>query len=216
MTAELRDRLAACAREHMSEKRFMHTAGVAAEARRLGGIYLPDELDALETAGWLHDITKDLDHESQLKKCASFGIILDKYRARAPGVLHAVTGAETARELFPDLVTENVRSAIRYHTTGRENMTVFEAVIYLADYIEPGRRHESCRKLREFFYSDDGGDAAGHLIDAMIRSFDMTIGYLLESGSLIDADTISARNWFVYLRKEGRTGEFREKIYGQE
>ena len=213
MTAETRERLAAFAREHMGEKRFRHTEGVAAEALRLGSIYLPDELDALETAAWLHDISKDLDHNAQLQYCTRFDIILDKYQKRAPGVLHAITGADTAERALPDLVDRNVKSAIRYHTTGRENMTVFESVIYLADYIEPGRRHESCRELRRYFYRDAGKkDKREHLADTMIMSFDMTVRYLTETGALIDADTVSARNWFIMIRDEKRFDEFEEKL----
>ena len=213
MTGKLRKELARCAEERMSEKRFLHTESVAREAVELGRIYLPEDLDGLETAAWLHDITKDLDHGRQLQLCGEFGIMLDKYRVESPGVLHAITGAETAAALFPDLVTGNVKSAIRYHTTGREDMTVFESLIYLADYIEPTRRHESCRKLREYFYSDvSGKDMKEHLADTMIKSFDMTVGYLLESGSLIDPDTISARNWFVRMKNGGLFREFQERL----
>ena len=97
-----------------------------------------------------------------------------------------------------------ILSGIRWHTTGRDGMTVFEAIIYLADYIEETRTFPDCVELRDFFY--DGKERSGdgmlrHFTETMIRSFDLTVGNLIAEGKQIDPDTIGARNY--YIRKLG-------------
>ena len=81
-------------------------------------------------------------------------------------------------------------------------MTLFEAIIYLADYIEPGRTFGDCIRLRKFFY--DGianassiGEKFEVLRQTMVLSFDMTISNLIEEGKAVDFDTIEARNYFL-------------------
>lgn len=86
-------------------------------------------------------------------------------------------------------------------------MTVFESVIYLADYIEPTRTFDDCLAVRQYFYDRIGGCTTAEeryevLRDTMIYSFDLTIGNLLEDRNIIDSDTICARNYFIALASE--------------
>ena len=79
-------------------------------------------------------------------------------------------------------------------------MTLFEALIYLADYIEPTRTFEDCIKLREYFYENiekDNGDKFEVLRKTLILSFDMTIKNLIEENKQIDNDSIEVRNYFI-------------------
>ena len=95
-----------------------------------------------------------------------------------------------------------MQNGVLYHTTGRENMTLFESIVYLADYIEETRTFEDCVKLREYFYNNIKSavtydDKIEILRQTMILSFDFTIKNLIVERKVIDKDTINARNYFV-------------------
>lgn len=183
------------------EKRYNHTLGVANEALNLGKIFLPQMMDKLYFTGLLHDITKDFNTEKQLEMCKKFGISVPS--SIAPKLLHSKTGAYFAREIFGDeLIDDEVFGGILYHTTGRANMSLFEIIIYLADYIEEGRTFEDCVYLRKFFYDKikDMKSMEGKLEvlrKAMVLSFDLTIKNLISENKQIDGDTISSRNYFL-------------------
>ena len=104
------------------------------------------------------------------------------------------------KENFEGYYDDDILSAVRWHTTGRKGMTVFESLVYLADYIEKTRTFDDCVVLRKYFYDElDKGEypPIEVLRKTMVMSFDMTISNLIEENGLIDLDTISARNSFV-------------------
>ncbi len=189
---------------YQRDSRFFHTEGVSEEARELAKIFLPEKEEKLYLAGLLHDITKDFEKENHFKMCEKYGIKVDK--KIAPKLLHSKTGAAFALELFgKEYVDNEVYSAIFYHTTGRENMTLFEMIIYLADYIEKGRTFEDCVVLRKYFYDNISlaktyDEKLEVLRKTMVYSFDMTIKNLILEGKQIDSDTINARNYFLNCR----------------
>ena len=189
-------------KEFQDEKRFIHTLGVANEAYILGNIFMPEKAEKLMVAGILHDITKCFDAKKHIELCCMFNLPYDKEK-EMPKLFHAKTGCEFARELFGnEIVDDEIYSSILYHTTGRENMTVFEAIIYLADYIEAGRTFSDCLTLREFFYKNIGNakksdDKLEVLRKTMLFSFNLTIKNLIEEGKKIDFDTIKARNYYL-------------------
>ncbi len=188
-------------KSYQNEKRYLHTIGVSEEAKELAKIYLPEKEDKLFLAGLLHDITKEFTKEEQLKMCDKYGIELQK--SIAPKLLHAKTGANLAREIYGSEIVDNeVYNAIYYHTTGKENMSLFEMIIYLADYIEKGRTFEDCIILREYFYENiknatDYNAKLEILRKTMVFSFDLTIKNLISEGKRIDSDTVNARNYFL-------------------
>lgn len=186
---------------YQKETRYLHTIGVSDEAKALGKIFMPEMEEKLYLTGLLHDITKDFDKKAHLEMCKEFNISVDPNIAAK--LLHSKTGAAFARKIFgEEYVDEEVYGAILYHTTGRENMTLFEMLIYLADYIEKGRTFEDCVELRKYFYlnienAKTYNDKLEVLRKSMILSFDMTIKCLIAEGKQIDNDTISARNYFL-------------------
>ena len=189
-------------KEFQDEKRYKHTIGVSVEAYELGKIFLPDKAEKLMVAGILHDITKCFTVEKQIELCTLFEIPFDKEK-EIPKLFHAKTGCAFSRELFGcDIVDDEIYSSILYHTTGRANMSLFESIIYLADYIEAGRTFYDCVKLREFFYdniksANSMEDKLEVLRKTMLLSFDLTIKNLIDENKKIDFDTISARNYFL-------------------
>lgn len=198
----INDNIKDIVKHFVSEKRFNHTLGVEREAYNLGMIFMPEKAEKLKLTGLLHDITKDFKTEKQLELCKEYGIYVDIDNL-VPKLLHSKTGCEFAYRTFgKDVVDEEIYQGILYHTTGRENMTLFEAIIYLADYIEDTRTFEDCIKLREYFYENiknarDFDEKLEVLRKTMVLSFDFTIKNLIDEGKRIDKDTINARNYFV-------------------
>ncbi len=125
--------------------RIPHVLGTEETAARLAEKYGAD-VTAARQAALLHDCTKRLAMDEQLALCERYGIEPDAMEREALKLLHAKTGAEIARDVFG--MSGEVVSAIRWHTTGRADMTVLEKVIYLADYIEPTRDFPGVDALR--------------------------------------------------------------------
>ncbi len=135
----------------LKPKRMPHVRGCEAEAVRLARRWGADEEEAAEAA-ILHDCTKRLSREEQLILCEKYGIIPDGLEAVSEKLMHARTGAALARERFG--VSDEVYEAIRWHTTGKADMSLMEKLIYMADYVEPNRDFPGVEKLRELAYSD--------------------------------------------------------------
>lgn len=183
------------------DKRFLHTLGVADEAISLGKIFLPKKLEKLYFTGLLHDITKDFSTEKHLELCSKYSIEISP--DIAPKLLHSRTGAAYARDKFgEDYIDSEVYNAIFRHTTGSVNMSIFDIIIYLADYIEQGRTFEDCVYLRKFFYdrikkANTKEERLEVLRKTLVLSFDLTIKNLIDEGKSIDSDTINSRNYFL-------------------
>lgn len=183
----------------LSPWRYAHTLAVEEEAYALAKIFLPQKTYPVRVAALLHDITKDFNKEKQLNLCREFDIIT-KDSALYPKIMHSFTGAEWIAREYSDIVNDEIVSAVRYHTTGRASMTIFECLLYLADYIEPTRAFEDCRALRSYFYSELSKNPANPievLRKTMILSFDLSITNLIREGESVFPDTIFARNYFI-------------------
>ena len=176
--------------EHLDEHRVAHVAGCESEAVRLAMRWGEDPELAAE-AGILHDITKSLSFDEQLQLCEKYGIINDNSELEAPKLLHAKTGAALARDLFG--VSDTVYAAIRWHTTGKPDMSLFERILYLADYIEPTRDFEGIDELRELAFTDLDG--------AMVLGLGMTIDEIRRSGHEPYIDTLDAYAWYKEKEK---------------
>jgi len=183
-----------------TEKRFRHALAVEDEVIRLGKVFLPHRVNALRAAALLHDVTKKFDLEKQLQCCSEFSIILGS--SFSPETIHAVTGAVVAGQEFPQYTDNEILGGIRWHTTGRWGMTVFEAIVFLADYIEPTRTHEACVSLRNTLYSrlkeaSTPLEKERAFNGAVLQALDNTITYLVSKKSVIEEDTVAARNYYL-------------------
>lgn len=189
--------------KYISGKRLTHSYAVEDEAAALGKLFAlsEDDLIKLRIAAILHDITKEKSTEDQITLCRKYGVTVTDDDIASPKVFHSVTGAYEARTLYPDIVDETIFNAIKYHTTGRAEMTLFEKLLYLADYIERTRTFSDCIKLREYFYSSP--PTTKHLNNTILLSYDMTVSNLLEEAQAIHVSTVLARNSII---KEIRKG----------
>ncbi len=184
---------------YMSGRRLSHTLAVEREIKRLCEVYAPDKEYTLRAAALLHDITKELSLQKQLQLCEEFGIIYMPEEILTPKIFHSRTAPAIINRDFAEFADEEILSSVRWHTTGRADMTLGEELLFLADYIEDTRTFPSCVELRKFFWSGAVGevDKTAHLTQTMIMALDMTIHELCEEKQPIHLDTVSARNSFI-------------------
>ena len=190
----------------MGEKRYAHTLEVEKMAIRLGAIYAPSDIPMLRAAALLHDVTKERTAEEHIAICESFGICVTEAERRAPKMFHARTAALVIPQKYPEFASDELISAIRYHTTGRADMSIYEKIIYLADYIDMSRKYEDCVELRNYFFDFDFENASEEekmeqLRKTLIKSYDVTIKSLLEDSKTIDPCTFEARNFLIMEQK---------------
>ncbi len=175
---------------YLEPGRIAHVVGCESEAVMLAKTWGEDP-DTAATAGILHDITKKYRGEEQLKLCRKYGIVYDEAEARNTAILHARTGAALAREEFH--VSEEIAEAIRWHTTGKPDMSTLEKILYLADFIEPTRDFPGLEELRKLAYKD--------LNDAMALALSMSMGDLRRREREVYKDTLEAYNWYCLERE---------------
>ena len=173
----------------LKPRRVAHVWGCEHEARRLAERWGADA-DLAAEAGILHDITKKFELSEQLLLSEKYGIINDTIELSNLKLLHAKTGACMARDLYG--VHDAIYQAIRWHTTGRPDMSLLEKIIYLADYIEPTRDFEGVEPLRALAYAD--------LDRAMLLGLEMSLDELREKGVEPHPNTADALEWY---RKQG-------------
>lgn len=173
---------------YLTEKRIAHVLGCENEAVSLANRWGEDP-ERAAVAGILHDITKKLSAEEQLKLCEKYGIINDAAEVANPKLLHAKTGAAFARELFG--IEDDIYGAIRWHTTGKPDMTLLEKIIYLADFVEPTRNFPGVEELRELCLED---------IDAaMAKGLEMSLEFIRSGGAEPYKDSVEACEWYAAL-----------------
>ncbi len=136
----MNERLAAMqkkVKKHLDAQRYQHTMGVMYTAGALAMRY-GVELEKALTAGLLHDCAKCISSKQKIKLCRKNDIPVSEVEAANPGLLHAKLGAYIAEKKY-HIKEPEILCAIRCHTTGRPAMSTLDKIIYIADYIEPGR-----------------------------------------------------------------------------
>ena len=189
----------------LSEKRFIHTGGVVKSAiyiaSFLGGL---DESE-LRAAALLHDIAKEIPTEESMSILKSATPPASDADLLCPPAHHAFVAPEIIKRDFPTFATDAVISSVRNHTTADPDMTDFDMVIFISDYIEEGRTYKDCVTLRDKLYlrlsaSRDGDEARAHLYDAVIECLDNTIRFVLARGIFLHEKTVAARNRLLAKR----------------
>lgn len=168
----------------LGDQRYKHSLCVARAAARLARRYGADEKKA-ETAGILHDIMKDLPREEQKKLMDRYEIRLSEVEQNAPKLWHAILAAEYIRREL-DVTDPEILQAVRYHTTGRENMTLLDKILFIADFISDDRDYPGVEQMREA--------AKNSLEEAMTEGIVFTIKDLADAKRPIHPDTIAAYN----------------------
>lgn len=156
----------------LSKSRYQHTLGVEFTAAAMAMKYSID-IDRAELAGLLHDCAKCIDDEEKLEECKKYNVKITDVEKRNPFLIHSKLGAVYAHEKY-GVDDEEILSAIRCHTTGKPDMTTLEKIIFIADYIEPGRdKAKNLAEIRRISFED--------IDEAMYMILRDTLEYL-ESG----------------------------------
>lgn len=158
------------------KSRFEHTLGVAYTAASLAMRYQESVEDA-QLAGMLHDCARCFSDEKMIDFCEKHKLPMTELEKRRPYLLHARVGAFMAEHEYK-IENQEILRAIESHTTGRENMSMLEKIVFVADYIEPGRdQAPNLREIRSLAFQD--------LDMAMLRILEDTLNYLRNSGKEI-------------------------------
>lgn len=175
----------------LSKKRFIHTLGVVNSAMYLAKKYGSNIEDA-HLAALLHDCAKEIPLLEMRDLVADLPCDQDMLHSGA--LLHGLAGMVLANTQY-GVTNPDILEAIRVHTTGKENMSKLDKIIFLADYIEPNRNFPGVNDIRL---------AAEQSLDAgVLCGFDMTIRHLIDSGDSIYPLTILSRNDLLRHMKKG-------------
>jgi len=178
-----RDKALRIVREQLTERRYIHTIGVMDTSIELAKKYGVDENKA-ELAAIFHDYAKFRDKEEMRNIILEQNMPQDLL-AHHDELWHAPVGAFLV-EKEVGITDKDVLEAIKCHTSGKINMTTLDKVLYVADYIEPGRDFPGVEEVRE--------TAKASLDIAMIQAMKNTISYLLNRNQPVYPDTFHAYN----------------------
>lgn len=168
------------ARQQLSDRRFCHTANVAAAAKKLAKRWGANPEKA-ELAGWLHDIVKERSRDELLQLLAQDDIMSQSSRRPQP-VWHGPAAAVYAHSL--GVADPEVLSAIACHTTGKAGMSTLDKVLFLADVVSDERSFDGVGNIRAL---------AGEDLDAaVIAAMEENLAYLTHKGKTLDTDTVEA------------------------
>ncbi len=185
-----------CLKDKLSKKRYEHTIGVMYTAAAMAMCYGEDINKAL-IAGLLHDCAKHLSDNQKMAACKKYHLNITPLENDNKELLHAKIGAAFAKDLY-GVKDKEILGAIKWHTTGRPDMTRLEEIIFIADYIEPNRKElPGMMEIRRLaFYN---------LTDCIVQIMENTLKYLEGKKSLIDPS--SHDTYMYYKTKQEREHE---------
>lgn len=179
-------------KNNLSEKRYIHCLNVAKKAKELAEFYGKDEEKA-EVAGLLHDVVKEKSFEEHKKILEETFFSFDEFKDVSYKVLHGPAGKEFVKKKF-NISDEEILNGIRYHTTGRKDMTLFEKIIFVADYISEERDWNGVEYVRNLAKED--------IDKAVLHKLCKAISNCVMRHQCIHIDTFSAYNQLTNEKKE--------------
>ncbi len=181
-------------KENLSAKRYSHSEGCAIRARELAQLYGLDE-DKAYLTGLMHDCAKNFSNEELydiIKNEIKTGF--DESELKNPKTYHAIAGAYFVKKYF-EADDPEIIQAVRNHTIGAVDMTLFDKVVFLADKIEPYQRDEKyvkkIMKIIKKFKGITGLDVA------LLKCFEETIKSLVKRKLYICPTTIDVYNVLI-------------------
>ncbi len=167
-------------RSALDLSRYEHTLGVEYTAAALAMCHGANVRNA-QIAGLLHDCAKCIPHSEKVAFCEEKGLAISQVEREKPDLLHAKVGSRLAEEEY-GITNSDILNAITYHTTGRPGMSLLEKIVFISDYIEPGRdRAQHLKELRRGAFLD--------LDQTMLWILEDTLNYLKSLNVPIDPQT---------------------------
>jgi predicted HD superfamily hydrolase involved in NAD metabolism len=186
----LREQILAWLANRVPAKRVQHILGVEQMARELA-LHHQLDVEKAAQAGLMHDLAKYFKPQLLLQMAEAEGLPIDEVDVAAPHLLHADVSAIVARDEF-GITDPEILQAIADHTLGRAGMSPLSCIVFLADTLEAGRGDApELQALRELSYQN--------LTQAVWRTCDYSLQYLLSTRCLIHPRTIRTRNWAMSM-----------------
>ena len=169
------------------EERFNHSLRVIEMALKLNELHnLNIDEETIKVSGLVHDYAKVYSEEVLLKYIKQeFPTDLELLKFKE--VFHSLVGDKIVKEEL-GITNSDILDAIKYHTTGKSNMSDLTKIIYLADYIEIGRKFEEASIIREI--------SCKSLDSAVFEMTKNTINYLQNKGLEIYSKTFETYNYY--------------------
>ena len=177
-------------KETLSEKRYNHSICVMERCAE----YAKDlnvDVEKAKLMGILHDIAKEMSSEEKIQYCLDNNIEIEDIERVHITLLHGKIAAHMAKEKYG--LDDELVSAIKYHTTRKENMSIWEKILYVADTTSADRKYSNT----EYFYNLSKENFEKALIEILI----MTIKDRLEEKKMIHIDSINALNYLIKQEK---------------
>ena len=174
-------------KNRLNPKRLYHSICVAEKAKHLAEKYGSDAEKAY-TAGLVHDIMKNQSAEEMLQLIEDDGQMLSDSEKAITVTLHAIAGEIYLRKSL-NVTDEELLSAVRWHTTGKEDMSLFEKIIYVADLVSDDRDYPDVEEVRQLAEED--------LDKTLLRGLSFTIEDNAKKHKLIHTDTVKAYNYLA-------------------
>jgi predicted HD superfamily hydrolase involved in NAD metabolism len=170
-----------------NKERIEHSKRTAKLARELAEIYDIDKEKAY-LAGFFHDIAKEVNSDKALLLSKEYNYTLSSSERLNKKLLHAPIGALI---VFHQLEIQDIdiSEAIRWHTTGKAQMTTLEKIIYLADCAEEGRKYPEAKKILEL--------SKENLDSAMLFTVSFLMNNLIEERRFIDKNSVDCYNCYI-------------------
>lgn len=180
-------------KEELTADRYEHTLGVMYTAESLAMRYGADMTKAA-VAGLLHDCAKCIPNAQKIKQCKKHGIEISEMERKNPSLLHAKLGAYMAKNVY-GVEDEEILSAIRWHTTGKPDMSMLDIIIYMADYIEPNRdKAPNLKEIRRLSFEN--------IEEALYQVLAGTLAYLNDRPETIDPMTKLSYDFYKWKLKK--------------
>lgn len=172
-------------KSRLSEYRFHHSKCVSDRCVELATIH-NSNVEAAKLIGLVHDMAKEIPNDEKIKYCQENNLNMDDVERSSPGLLHGKIAAHMAKNEFG--FSEDLCSAIQYHTTGKANMSLLDKILYVADMTSADR---------EFPEKE-------YVVNLGNENLDKCVKYILEvgitsnikNGKKIQIDSIKALNYF--------------------
>jgi len=184
--------------DDIGKERYNHSIRVMEIALELGEIYKAD-INKTKKAALYHDCGKIASTEKIMEIIKEKKIKITKEDIKSPEVVHANLGAHIAKNKYK-IKDLDILNAIKYHTTGRAGMSLLEKIIYIADYIEPGRDFKGVEGPRV--------ESKINLEKSILMALENTINYLKCKDRHIHKNTLEA---YKYI-KNRRVDNLKKKI----
>lgn len=151
-----------------------------------------EDIEKISLAALLHDISKYLDASTMRKLIFDYDATVypEHYTV---ALMHAKASSIIAQKEF--LITDKtILNAIERHTTGSTDMTMFDKILYVSDYIEPSRKIEKVNKLREEIFKN---------FDNVFKSIVIeSVEYVIGTRRFLDYKSIDLYNSLILKHKE--------------